>query len=759
MQRMMLTLDGWLADRRRLIVALWMIALFVAAPFALRQSDHLTGGGFTAPGSASDRVYSAIARDFPAVSAEPLSVVLVPSSHSSAQRARAASAYVEREVSAVHDVTLSRQRSAPRAADPAPAPAPASNHEPLLLPLTVNGGEQADIDIAGKLRHRFGITTHALGLAPGGYHVALVGQGALWAAFQDDAKRGSEIGEARGFPVIGLVLLAVFGSLAALALPLGLGAVAVTVTGAVIYALSLALHMSIFVTNMASMLGLGVAVDYSLFVLARYREEIAAGASRQDARATALATSGSAVVFSALTVVASLTGLFLTDSAALRSMAAGAIIVVVVSMLAAATLLPVLIGLLGERVDRPNPTFRRLGARFRREARPSFWERWTNAVMRHPVLSVLAALAVMLALAAPALQLKMGNDALRQVPSGDSTLTAMAAAAAVTGPGALGPVYVVVTPRADAPAAGGGVLRRLTEAVSVDPDVARVQQPSLARGGHSALISVLLRARPDSDVARRALSRLRLRLPHVAGRSAQVEIGGTTATLLDFDQLISSSLVKIMLFVLALSFVVLMVLLRSLILPLKAVLMNVLSVGAAYGVTVAVFQWGWLDFLGLQRTPYIDTITPPLVLAIAFGLSMDYEVFLLTRIRERYLATGDNRSAVAQGLSTSARTITSAALIMVAVFLAFVSAGLPSLQRLGLACAAAIALDATIVRLVLVPAAMELLGRWNWWLPSTLARVLPPVELENSPSAAVRPDVVPGRRSARPDRRRVAPTG
>jgi RND superfamily putative drug exporter len=199
-----------------------------------------------------------------------------------------------------------------------------------------------------------------------------------------------------------------------------------------------------------------------------------------------------------------------------------------------------------------------------------------------------------------------------------------------------------------------------------------------------------------------------------------------------------------------------MVLLRSAILPLKAVLMNVLSVGAAYGATVAVFQWGWLGFLGLQRTPYIDTITPPLVLAVAFGLSMDYEVFLLTRIRERYLAVGDNRTAVAQGLSTSARTITSAALIMVAVFLAFASAGLPSVQRLGFACAVAIALDATIVRLVLVPAAMELLGKWNWWLPSALARALPSVSLEHCPSAVIPATGVASRRSRAKERRAVA---
>jgi RND superfamily putative drug exporter len=219
-------------------------------------------------------------------------------------------------------------------------------------------------------------------------------------------------------------------------------------------------------------------------------------------------------------------------------------------------------------------------------------------------------------------------------------------------------------------------------------------------------------------------------------RVGDVAVGGATASVEDFRDLVAGSMWKIVLFVLAFSYLVLLVLLRSLLLPLKAVLMNLLSVGAAYGVLVAIFQWGWLDGLtGYESLGYINTMTLPLLLAITFGLSMDYEVFLLSRIRERYDATGDTRLAVGQGLARSAATITSAALIMVAVFAVFAGTGVPSIKEIGLGLAVAIALDATLVRLVLVPATMEIMGRWNWWLPAPLARVLPEVDFEASGAA------------------------
>jgi uncharacterized membrane protein YdfJ with MMPL/SSD domain len=251
-----------------------------------------------------------------------------------------------------------------------------------------------------------------------------------------------------------------------------------------------------------------------------------------------------------------------------------------------------------------------------------------------------------------------------------------------------------------------------------------------SRDRRSALLQATPRAEGERPQTKALVERLRGELP-AAAPGLHVLVGGTTAGLVDFNDKVSGSMWMIVLFVLALSYGVLMVLLRSAVLPLKAVVMNLLSVGAAYGVVVAVFQWGWVDGLfGFQSLGHVDTITPPLVLAVVFGLSMDYEVFLLTRIRERYAATGDTRAAVAGGLASSARTITSAALIMVAVFATFIATGVASIQQIGLGTAVAIALDATLVRLVLVPAAMAVMGRWNWWLPRPLRRILPRGELE-----------------------------
>jgi uncharacterized membrane protein YdfJ with MMPL/SSD domain len=500
----------------------------------------------------------------------------------------------------------------------------------------------------------------------------------------------------------------------------------VTITGALIYLLSLKLEMSVFVSNMASMIGIGVAVDYSLFVLARHREEVRAGADPATARTRAMSTSGVAVAFSGMTVILSLAGLWLIDATALRSMALGAMLVVAVSVLAAATLLPALLSLAGRRAVESGRIARlatragraRPGRRATVEG-PGFWTRWSGAVMRRPVVSVVGAAAVLLALAAPALALHMDNGALRQLPPGNETRTGIEAAARVTGPGATAPVQVVVARRQAAVA---------MLAARADRETARVTGPVVSRDGRRALVTVIPRHDGESEATKGLVARLRADLPEGA------LVGGSTAGGLDFRALVAGSMWKIALFVLGLSYLVLFGLLRSVVLPLKAVAMNLLSVGAAYGVLVAVFQWGWADaVLGTHvRTGGIQTITPPLVLAVVFGLSMDYEVFLLSRIRERYDATGDTRRAVAEGLATSARTITSAALIMVAVFAVFVSTGVPSIKEIGLGSAVAIGVDATIVRLVLVPAAMELLGRWNWWVPAPVRRVLPARGLEEA---------------------------
>ncbi len=682
MQRRLMRLDALVGTRRRWVLGFWVLALVVAVPFSLRQADHLSSGGFGVPGSQSQRVADAL-QDYPGVERTALAVVLIGEHDVAA---------VAREAQTVAHVTGVGE--------------PASRDGVTLLPLRVDASDDDASDVAVDLRDKLGV-----GTAEG---VHLAGQGALWAGLQEVSKEDLARAEQIGFPLVLLILLAVFGSLAAAALPLALGFFSVLITGALIYLTSRQMEMSVFVTNMASMIGIGVAVDYSLFVLARYREEVAAGFAPAVARSRAMATSGLAVVFSGLTVIVSLAGLWMIDNNAVRSMALGAILVVAVSLLASATLLPALIAVLGPRAYAPSKRFIAMGMwlRRRRPWRPGkrepFWNRWTARVMRRPVVSLLLASSVLLTLAIPALSLKMGTGALRQFPEGNETRVGMEAASRVASPGSTAPIRIVTSSP-----------ERARAVLEADPAVARVLPAVESRDGRASLITALPAADGEAPQTEALVERLRERLPGA-------DVGGVTAAQVDVSDLISGSMWKLLLFVLALSYLVLLVLLRSILLPLKAVLMNLLSVGAAYGVLVAIFQYGWIDgFLGFQSDGHLATLTPPLVLAVVFGLSMDYEVFLLSRIRERYHATGDNRRAVAEGLAQSARTITSAALIMVAVFAVFVGTGVPSIKEIGIGNAVAIAVDATLVRLVLVPAAMELMGKWNWWLPRPLARVLP----------------------------------
>ena len=717
MQTVMLRLDALIRRRRGVVLALWGLVVLAALPLVAHQSDHLTGGGFDVPGSQSVAVQQSLSRDFDHAQETALAAVLVPHPGATAAQERAALARVNSSATAVGKVDL-----APAARTRALGQL-ANGPRPLIVPLHTTVNDSDAIDIAVDLRKQLGLAD-ADPNAPVVTH--LVGQGALWAGMQDLSKEDLMVAERAGFPIVLLILLAVFGSAVAALLPLALGAVAVIVTGALIYLLSLTTGMSIFVTNLASMVGIGVAVDYSLFVLARYREEIAAGRDPEQARAISLATSGVAVTFSGLTVIVSLAGLFIVDTMSVRSMALGAILVVAVSVLAAMTLLPALISLAGRRAYTPGRVagvtawISRAVRRRRAEPRAPFWERWTGAIMRRPIRAAAGSAAVLLVLAIPALQLTIRNGALEQFPPGHETRVGAEAAARIVGAGAMSPVEVVA-PRAQ--------LARVEAVLKADPEIARVEPGAqLSRDGHSVLVKADARHHGESAQANALVARLHHSLPEGA------IVGGSPAFTKDFVDRIAGSMGLIALFVLALSYLVLLLLLRSVLLPLKAVVMNLLSVGAAYGVLVGVFQKGWVDgFLGFQSPGYVDALTPPLVLAIVFGLSMDYEVFLLSRIRERWSATGDPRRSVAEGLQTSARTITSAALIMASVFAVFVGTGAPSIQEIGVGCSVAILLDATLVRLVLVPAAMELLGAWNWWLPRPLARALPDVAIEEAP--------------------------
>jgi uncharacterized membrane protein YdfJ with MMPL/SSD domain len=724
MQRAMDRLSGFVRRRRKLVLAVWILLLLASVPFASRQTENLTGGGFEVPGSGSVAVESEIDR-FQGAGSESLGVVLENRGGDLA----AAVDRVDAAAAKIDGIELS---------DPVAAQAKGSSKPVVLLALEVSGGRDSTLDAAKDLRTELGVGEVTDGVQP-----YVVGQQALWAGMQVLQQEDLAKAEALGFPAILIVLLVVFGSLLAALLPVGLGVAAVVVTGAAVYFLALATTMSVFVTNVASMLGIGVAVDYSLFLLSRYREEVHKGADRAHALDAAMRTSGATVVFSGMTVLVSLAGLFLLNSTVMRSLAIGAIVVVAIAVLGAVTLLPALIALLGRRVEEQGRVVSATGTLLRRIARrpkptgeSRFWARWTAAVMRRPALSAVLAASILLVLAIPALSLEYGNGALRMFPEDHEVRRGAELAAAQVGAGASSPLLIVAEFRRGTAADNQAAIDRYEQRVAATPGVASVAEPQVSDDGRAVLLRVVQETDPES---REALALVdRLRADHSLDRVANVDVGGSSAQAQDLNRLISGGLWKIFLFVMVCSYVVLLVVLRSVLLPLKAVLMNLLSIAACYGVLVGVFQYGWLDGItGYDSLGYINTVTPPLLLAIVFGLSMDYEVFLLSRIRERYLATGDNRRAVAEGLQASAKVITSAALIMVVVFGTFTLTGVPQIKEIGVGLAVAIALDATLVRLVLVPATMELMGDWNWWLPRSLDRVLPHADFEAAEPAEV----------------------
>jgi len=722
MRDFMVKLAGFLGRRRRWVLAAWIAVVAVALPIASHQTDHLTGGGFDVPGTQSKAVSDSLEKDF---SDKTGGIAVLLQAEEGAGRAARVAAIdrVRHAVAGLEKVTL--------------PPATARQAEVALqrtgtamLALHSEKSSDRQIDSAAELREDLDP-----GTAVNGVTTYLAGQPTIWAGMQELSKKDLAKAEAGGFPIVAIILLVVFGSLAAAVLPLVLGFVSVMVTGALIYFISQQIETSVFVTNMASMIGIGVAIDYSLFILARYREERARGRDPEAARAEALSTSGLAVAFSGLAVIVSLAGLWMVDNQALRSMALGAMTVVAVSILTATTLLPALIAMLGDRVLPGGIVAKVLGVFRRRGERPdreAFWVRWTARVMARPWVAVIGVSAVLLTLAIPLLSIETGTQAIKQFPKDSDVRIGNELASKQLG-GGTDPVQMVASfdsagqARKDHVAIAG-----FARTIESTPGVSAVAPPAFS--GSSVLVQATPSAPSESDATIALVERLRdsvvpaTALAHVA----RVDVGGETARSQDARAQVSGSMWKIILFVLALSYLVLMVMLRSLLLPLKAVLMNLLSIGAAFGVLVAIFQWGWFDsLLGFENQGALDTINVPLIFAIVFGLSMDYEVFLMSRIREHYLEHGDNERAVAEGLSTSARTISSAALIMTSVFSVFVLTGVPSIKELGLGCAVAIALDATLVLLILVPAAMKLLGGWNWWMPSWLDRALPDLSFES----------------------------
>ncbi|MCF1596862.1 MMPL family transporter [Streptomyces muensis] len=555
--------------------------------------------------------------------------------------------------------------------------------------------------------------------------------GNLFYAFSDPDGGASEL---IGLLAAAAILFLAFGSLVAAALPIGMAVFALTVGVATMTVLAGVTDVPTFAPVLGSMVGLGVGIDYALFVLARHREYLARGLDPHEAAGRAVATAGRPVVFAGGTVVVSILGLAVANVPFMTVGGLAVSIVVLTMVLASVTLLPAFLGAAGPRLARAGRVGRalrtgKLGRLARRRdlaadaAHAAGWRRWIGHVSRHPVPYAVGAAGLLLTATLPVLGLRVGLPGDGSLPQSRTERRAYDLVAEGFGPGTNGPLVIAADPTGDP-----GVLDRLVGAVAADPGIASVAPTHIDRATGIATLVVFPATSPQDKATADTIARLRTDvLPTAIGHGpARAHVGGAAASLSDVGRRTSQRLPVFVAAVLAMSFLLLMLVFRSMLVPLKAVLLNLLSIGAAYGIMVAVFQWGWGGALiGLEATVPIVSFIPMFLFAILFGLSMDYEVFLLSRVREEYLRTGDNGTAIVEGVSGTARIITSAALIMVAVFLSFAVAEDPSTKMFGLGLATAIFIDATVVRMVLVPATMTLLGRTNWWLPKWLDRTLP----------------------------------
>jgi uncharacterized membrane protein YdfJ with MMPL/SSD domain len=572
-----------------------------------------------------------------------------------------------------------------------------------------------------------------------GFQATITGEFTLDADFSTLAGEDLRNGElAFGLPAALLVLLVVFGSVVAGVIPLLMAIVSIVVALALTALVGQAFPLSVFATNMLTAMGLALGIDYSLFVLSRYREERLHGRERLDAIAAVGATASRAVLFSGIAFTLAMVGLLIVPSTIMRSLALGAITAGIVSVAAALTLLPALLGLLGDRVNALRiPLFGRAADR---EESP-FWSRTVRAVMQRPLISVVLAAAALLAMAAPVMALRSGEAGVETLPERLAAKQGYLALNAEFPGETTEPVEIVIDGDAGSPAVQAGIERLRGRLAS--EDLFGRPEPETNRAGDLTVLTVPIGGDPLGDDAVDAVRELRGDHVPEAFPDPRVEVlvGGDTAEAIDESDTMDRWLPIMLAFVLGLSFMLLTAAFRSLVVAVTAIAVNLLSVGAAYGLLVLVFQDGiGNELFGFEQVDTIESWVPLFLFAVLFGLSMDYHVFLLSRIRERFRRTGDNGDAVAHGVGSTGRIITGAALIIIAVFSGFARGDLVMFQQMGFGVAVALLLDATLVRLVLVPAAMALLGERNWYLPSWL-RWLPDVQVEGAELSASKPGV------------------
>ena len=623
-----------------------------------------------------------------------------------------------------------------------------------ILPLVLTGTLEEATDNVTDLVE---VVEHAN--AGDGFRVLTVGTASIAHELNELSQEDLEQGERFGVPIALIVLVVLFGAVVAALVPLGLAVVSIAIALGIAALVGQVMDLIFFITLMITMIGLAVGIDYSLIIISRFREEMDRGLDKVQAAERAGATAGRTVLFSGLTVVVALIGMLIVPASFFQSIGLGAIIVVLVALAVTLTLLPAVLALLGANVNRLSlPFLRRTSSAGEEESHDGFWERVTRVVVRYPLISIVVIAAPMLAAAYFYFEIDTGLNGVDVFPEGAQTREAFFVLEEEFSFGLVTPAEIVIDGAINSPGVKEAI-GALQESIDADGRFTVLLPQQLLSGdeiaglralnyqilpsglvvnpaGDLALLSV---APPGEPSARPAVEAVRaLRDDYVpaafSGVDAEVYVGGRTALTIDIFDVVDTYTPIVFAFVLGISFLILMLVFRSIVIPIKAIIMNLLSVGAAYGLLVLVFQKSGGIF-GFQHAESIDAWIPLFLFSILFGLSMDYHVFLLSRIRERYDETGDNAGAVAYGLRSTAGLITGAALIMVVVFGAFASGKTIINQQVGFGLAVAIFLDATLVRSVLVPASMELLGGRNWYLPSWL-NWLPDLRIEAEDSPA-----------------------
>ncbi|HEY7256683.1 MAG TPA: MMPL family transporter [Solirubrobacterales bacterium] len=582
--------------------------------------------------------------------------------------------------------------------------------------LSVGPGELTEDQAEGVLNAGEPAERAGLEVSVGGY----VGQ--------QLSKPSTEVSEAIGLTAAVIILLFAFGTATAMVLPIFSAVIGLACALSILRMLESVVQMPSVAATLATMIGLGVGIDYALFIVTRHKLQLGEGMELRESIARATATAGGAVVFAGFTVVIALCSLAFAGIPLVSTLGFTAAIAVITAVAAATTLLPAMLGALGPHINSLRVSF---GRTHPDDRKPHGWRRWAQGVSERPWPAAIAATAVLLVLAIPLLQLDLGQNDISALPKETTARQAYEGLTEGFGPGYNGPL--LIASEFSSPAEAKQLTPALQKAVDGTADVAAVSEANFDKQGTVSVFSAISKSAPWKDETVDLVGELRsTTIPDaLEGTKAASYVGGQTAGYIDLASQISDKLPLMIAIVVALSFIVLLIAFRSLLVPAKAAVMNLLSVAASYGVLTAVFQLGWFhSLIGLDHAIPIVSFVPLLMFAILFGLSMDYEVFLLTQMREHYKASGDATEAVVEGLANTGRVITSAAAIMVCVFTSFVLNGNPLVKEFGVGLAVAIAIDATVVRCLLVPAVMVLLGKRAWLLPSWLDRLIPHISIE-----------------------------